>query len=187
MTRITTILLASCLVLALASTTVSAERTVQWLTSEDVTSYAPNDESLGDYVYLTFEVPESVVLANLLGVTLEVYFAVDTRSMSVGVGEQTVEVESPMSTLQVFPLTSAWTGGLDEESLDQSGSIKIPVAPSQGKLVRIDITRLVRDFLREPSSNRGLVIGSLTQSRLGLFTLQDTFGEGKKARIVYVH
>jgi hypothetical protein len=40
------------------------------------------------------------------------------------------------------------------------------------RVVRIDITELVQNILARPSDNHGIVIGSLTADRRGLFTLK---------------
>ena len=50
----------------------------------------------------------------------------------------------------------------------------------------LDITDIVRSFLADPGSNHGLVVGSLSGSRAGLFTLKEgTIAPGVVARVTF--
>jgi len=162
-----------------------AGATVQWLTGSDVTTYVPEDTTLGEYHFVELAIPAGVTEGNLLAVFLECYLDVDVRAAQVVVGESTVEYKEPAPVLQVYPLTEAWSGTVEGESLDEDAGERITVRAGEDRRVRIDITRMVKGFLRNPSGNHGFVIGSLTNDRSGLFGMSDDFGGGNKVKVTY--
>jgi hypothetical protein len=90
--------------------------------------------------------------------------------------------ESPL--LEVYILKGELSAELDSDDIRRSSSMRRNVNVGDNKLVRIDVTEAVLFFLANPESNYGLAVGSLSNSRDGLFTLKsNSFPGGGVARI----
>lgn len=62
------------------------------------------------------------------------------------------------------------------------------VAAGPNRLVRLDITELVQRVLADPGANHGIVIGSLTADRRGIFTLRaGALGPGITGRLKVIY
>jgi hypothetical protein len=53
--------------------------------------------------------------------------------------------------------------------------------------VRVNITVLVKYWTDNPSANHGIVVGSLTGDRFGVFSLHQRYGDGVLARVRYMY
>ena len=94
---------------------------------------------------------------------------------------------NPVPLLEVFALSSPDRGVLDSEQWNKGMSFPVPLSTGTNKIVRIDITRLVKYYVENPGENHGLIIGSLSGERRGLFSLQETFDSGVLGRIRYIY
>jgi len=67
-------------------------------------------------------------------------------------------------------------GEVDDSKVVAASTMRRPVAVGDNRSVRIDVTDAVTRFMRNPSENHGLVIGSLRGRRDGLFELKNSGG-----------
>ncbi len=77
--------------------------------------------------------------------------------------------EAPV--LEAFALTQPFAGTLSVENLDTTTRAVSAVALGRSRRVLLDVTGIVRANLTGRMSNYGLVLGSVTGSRDGDFTL----------------
>lgn len=125
----------------------------------------------GDFYVASIAVPGDVIGKRLDTVVVE--FAVDVTPLSV-------EDSLVTPLVGVYPLTRelSATGGGGSASVDPSAykgnvpSVR-PVANGQTRLLRMDITGIVNGWLRDPLTNHGLVIGSITGPVVGSVLLRD--------------
>jgi hypothetical protein len=62
-----------------------------------------------------------------------------------------------------------------------------PVAAGENRLVKIDITGVVKMILADPSKNHGIALGALTGDKRGVFAVRpDGFGPGTAVRITLI-
>jgi hypothetical protein len=86
----------------------------------------------------------------------------------------------------VYPLTEVLSDG--EPEFNASVPSVRSVAMGEGQRVLADITEIVRGWIETPSSNHGLVIGSLTGPKVGIVTLEsDGVAAGTTARITFFY
>ena len=174
MRRISTLTL---VLVGLLATSVNADRyTVDVLTS-GLSKYSPGNADLGDYYVLQFDPPVSLTEQTLKRAYLELY--IDATAREVGGYTD----KSPL--VEVYALKSAFTGQLDPSQFaDQTIPAVRNVAIGNDRRVVIDITEIVRSFLVKPSQNHGLVIGSLSGLRTGVFSIGvDKLGGAAVARV----
>lgn len=145
------------------------------LESSDVTTINPADTTLGDYYTVQVDLPSGLTATTFRRAFLELTFNVSVRSDAV--------FETPAPVLEVFSLAQDLQGDFDEEDLRQPSSMKRGVRTGDGQTVRVDITPAIKRFLANANDNHGLIVGSLTKGREGVFALRDT-GDAK-GRIVY--
>ncbi|HEU4364292.1 MAG TPA: hypothetical protein VFT13_02385, partial [Candidatus Krumholzibacteria bacterium] len=143
------------------------------------------------YFLMSVDVPDGVASTTLLGAILEFALDVDVRADTVAVVDQDTSYAvihwSPVPLVEVCALNSATGSALDSLRWNRDMSFPVPVALGTDKVVRIDITRLVNHLINNPEENHGLVIGSLSGRRNGVFSLRQRFGPGVLARIRYVY
>lgn len=170
--------------------TASGGRTVE-LRAQDVSVREADREDVGPHFVLDIDIPGGVTGEVLLGAILEFVVNADTRVDTTWIEEaDTLKAfvhSTPVPLVEVYALTSRGGSALNTENWNQAMSFPVPVGVGSEKIVRINITRLVKYLIENPEANHGLVVGSLTGDRFGLFTLQEHFGDGVKARIRYVY
>jgi len=126
----------------------------------------------GNFYIVSVSIPNDVAGKRLDRVLIE--FAVDATPTSLE-----DSVASP--AVGVFPLTQTYAGegiggapGIDASPVIESAVPSVrPLMTGENRLVRMDITTIVRGWVANPSSNHGLVIGSLTGPEVGTVTLKD--------------
>lgn len=126
----------------------------------------------GNFYVVNVAIPGDLEGKRLDRVVLE--FAVDASPTSLE-----DSVASP--AVGVFPLTQTYAGeslgdapGMDASPVTESAVPSVrPLTTGENRLVRMDITAIVRGWLANPSSNHGLVIGSLTGPEVGTIILKD--------------
>jgi len=164
---------AMCICLAYGS--ADAKRVTVDLTTSHLRTAAVMDQS--GYV-LDVVIPEVLQGKELFGAYLELYVDADAVEVANQVNE------SPR--LDIYALSSAVEETVGEQAVG-TPALGVPnvVLGENRKVVR-DISEIVRNYLSTPSSNHGLVIGSLSGSRDGRFTIaSDVLGQGTVARLIF--
>lgn len=131
----------------------------------------------GSYYVVKIDLPPELTGKRLDSALLE--FAVDAAPLSPAEAGATPEIA-------VFPLTAEFT----DASLNYDAKVpsvqNIPMG--EGQVVMDDITSIVKDWLANPSSNHGLVIGALTGPEVGAVSLNDTvLGAGSALRVTFFY
>ena len=120
---------------------------------------------LGNYYVLDLPVPPGLSAGDVDHAFLE--FVVDVAARNVAGYEDDAPV------FEVYALSGSFAGPL---SASEFVSTTIPmvrnVAVGENRRVVIDVTEAVKLYLATPSANHGLVLGSLTGRRDGLFTIR---------------
>lgn len=142
-------------------------------------SHSSADTAHGEYYTLSFSVPQELDGKTLMSATLVFGLDVSTREID-GITLLT-------SVLEVYPLTSAFVDETSLENKDSKLSVRRVVSTGSDRRVSLDITGIVDYYRANPSKNYGLMLGSISDSREGLFSvLTDTFGAGKPAEITFI-
>lgn len=141
----------------------------------------------GNFYVVSVSIPADVSGNRLDHVFIE--FAVDATPTSLEDSVATPE-------FGVFPLTQPYAGGGmgGAPGRDALPTIETtvpsvrPVATGENRLVRMDITKIVEGWIANPSSNHGLVIGSLTGPEVGTVTLRSELpGTDGAIRVVFLY
>ena len=132
----------------------------------------------GTFYLVNVLIPRDIV-GNRLDMAM-IEFAVEATALS-----ESDSVVTPV--VGVFPLTREFVDGgqgVNAASPVFKGTVPSarPVALGAKRVLRMDITNIVRGWMNEPSSNHGLVIGSLTGPEVGIVTLKET-GPGAETPI----
>jgi hypothetical protein len=94
-------------------------------------------------------------------------------------------IEAPM--LELYRVTGDARTTLTDDTMVRPSPACTNVVTGSNQRVRMDITDLVRDHLREPRERLEFVLGSLTGSRSGLFeVVRGTWGARSVARVTFV-
>ncbi len=161
------------------------------LRSQDVSVREAVVAETGPHFVMDINIPEGLPSDRLLGAILEFVVDADTRVDTTWVEEaDTLKAfvhSTPVPMVEVYALTSSSGSELDRRNWNEAMSFPVPVGVGSDKMVRIDITRLVKHLIVNPEENHGIVVGSLTGDRFGIFSLQEHFGAGVVARVRYVY
>ena len=159
------------------------------LSAGNVSTYTPSDTSLGPYYTLEFQLPPDLPAGDLRVAVLEFY--VDAQSFVRGdwisLDKDSVETigflnDSPV--LELYPLKATFSGEVDFGQFDERYSAARPVVVGADRRVVLDVTSVIRSYLRSPSTNHGFVMGSLSEMREGKFTLTtSSFPDGSWAQL----
>jgi hypothetical protein len=155
-----------------------AGRTTVLVDNTDFSTHEAADTSYGDFYTVTIDVPDE---AKPIGrVYLEFFVDVSARAVDGFVNDTPV--------IEIYALTGNLTGTLDSSKFaDQPLRMVKNVAVGTNRRVVIDITEMAKFFVANPLSNYGIVIGSLTRHRDGLFTVRsDAFGGNNMCRITFL-
>jgi hypothetical protein len=172
-TRCVKIIMLTALFLALAGGVEAAKYQVN-LGSDRVQKITPEEEGLGPYYVVTFEVPREAQGREIFRATLEVEMDVSARELTEGYTN-----ESPV--VEVFVITETFGEAFDPEEAERLEEVERNMAVGTGRRVRLDITRFVQDLVNNKRVNHGLVIGSLTGPRDGVFEVKEK--DGVRARL----
>jgi hypothetical protein len=131
----------------------------------------------GNYYVINFDLPVELSGKRLDSAFLE--FVVDATPTDAMSGAQ-----API--VAVFPLTDAFTGSNLAFKRDVP---TLQAADIDGDhVLRSDITDIVKGWMASPSSNHGLVIGTLVGPRVGTVTLKESaLGAGAALRVTYFY
>lgn len=163
----------------LSGTPAAADRTSFDLSPGSLTSYESVVSGLGNYYLLDVATPTVVGAHHLEYAFLELVMDVDAREVSGYVDD------SPL--FEVFALTGTLSGEPDPSLFARTNApMARNVAIGQNRRVVIDITQAVSKYLADPGANHGLIFGSLTRRRDGIFAVRSgVLGEGVVARVTY--
>ena len=174
-----TIGIATLFALFVLGTALGAEETIL-IRASNVTMYTPSDTTLGDFYVLQYSLPQNIATSELRMAILEMYIDIDARELN--------GYRNPSPLLEVYALTEALDGNLDSTKLRRPSPTVRNVRVGEKRLVRLDITEIMNYHINEPSMNHGLVVGSLTGGRNGLFTLIiNELGDTIGARVTVVY
>ena len=162
------------LFLATASATDPIKSSVL-IRTQDVAVHSAADTTQAPYYTVSYVLPAGLDPTRVQRAILELVVDVHAKPRGEYVNEAPV--------LEVYALTQAFAGTVDIEALDRSTRAVRPVAVGQSRRVKIDVTRIVRAHAGG-ESNYGLVLGSVTGMREGVFTIRtNTFPNGGMARV----
>jgi hypothetical protein len=154
-----------------------AEHYTVALGTNDIRTITPQDESLGKFYLVSIDVPTVLEDKDLLGAFLEILVDVDSRPAD-GVSN-----EFPM--LEVYALTEDFVSELNPSKLTMPSPMRRNVVVGEDRTVKIDIREVVRKYMASPEDNHGLILGSLTNARDGLFELKSS--NGRLATLTYYY
>jgi len=129
----------------------------------DASAHAGPGTTIGQYYTVHYELPDDLTSEWVERAVLELY--VDVRAKT----RQDYVNEAPV--LEVYAPTEALAGGVDVKNLDIATRAGRPIALGERRLVRIDVTRIVRAHASKALDNNGLVVGTLSGMREGDFTI----------------
>ena len=139
--------------------------------ASDLSTYKAQDKTDGDYYVLHFDVPQNVAQVGVDAAILE-FFVDASAKAKAGYTNDTPIIE-------VYALKSAFSGQVDATQLESpTRPTRRNVVVGQGRRVMIDITDIVKSYIETPQKNHGLIIGSLTGHRDGLFNVKADKYEG---------
>lgn len=174
----------ACLLTTLAGAAVAKNVTV----SIPMSAIQARSGERGDFYVVNVAVPDEVVGKRLDTVVVE--FAVDVSPLAA---EDTLA--TPL--VGVYPLTREYTDGVggegsaarvDPAAYEDNVSSARPVVVGQDRVLRFDITDIVKGWMREPTSNHGLVIGSLAGPTVGsMYLMDDARGSGAALRVTFFY
>jgi hypothetical protein len=161
------------LFLALAGA-VEATKYQAVLGSDAVQKITPEEEGLGPYYVVTFELPSGAQGREIFRAMLEFEMDVSARELMEGYVN-----ESPV--VEVFALAQTFGEEFDPEGAERLEDVERNMAVGTSRRVRLDITHFVQDIVKNVRTNHGLVIGSLTGPRDGVFEVKEK--DGVRARL----
>jgi len=172
-TRCVKIIVLTALFLALAGGVQATKYQVN-LGSEGVQKITAEEEGLGPYYVVTFELPSGAQGREIFRAMLEFEMDVSARELLEGYTN-----ESPV--VEVFALAQTFGGAFDPEGAERLEEVERNMAVGTGRRVRLDITHFVQDLVNNTRMNHGLVVGSLTGPRDGVFEVKEK--DGVRARL----
>ena len=144
----------------------------------NLTTYEAADSNHGDFYILSFSVPAE---AKPVGrVYLEFYVDVEARAVNGYTNDTPV--------IEVYALKSAFAGTLDPTKFETGVLRMVKNVPiGENRRVVLDITEIAKSYAANSLANYGIVIGSLTGSRDGLFTVRsDAFDGDTVCKITFL-
>ncbi|MHC4060673.1 MAG: hypothetical protein ACYSR6_03545 [Planctomycetota bacterium] len=157
------------LVLVIASAQIAlAERYAVELGANELNAVSPKDTTLGNYYVVKVGVPDVLDGKELFKAILEL--TVDVAATEV----EGCPNETPI--LEVYALTDEMENELDSSKFKTPTPLRRNIRVGNNRHIRMDITQIVKDYIKNPENNHGLVFGSLSNSRDGLFTVKSSGG-----------
>ncbi len=146
------------------------------LTASDFVTHSSTIEGYGPYYVMQLDLPPEI--ETVQQAWLEVYMDVSAR-----------EVEGwldPAPLLEAYELETVLTGDpTPSDFVPAEVPITRIVSAGENRRIRLDITQIVRNTLESPAGNHGIVLGSLTNERFGVFDLKTgVFGATIVARVI---
>ncbi len=142
----------------------------------DASVHAGEKTTLGQCYTVQYALPDDLTSQQVERAVLELYVDVRAKTREDYINEAPI--------LEVYAPTEAFAGGVDLKKVDIATRAGRPIALGAKRLVRIDVTRVVRAHASKTLANYGLVIGSLSGMREGDFTIvADMFPDGAIGRL----
>jgi hypothetical protein len=154
-----------------------AERIAVAVDANSLTTITPQEEGLGNYYLLQIDVPEKLNGKEFLGAFLEFNADVAARSINDYINDTPV--------LEVYALSEDYGNELDPSKFNTNSLMRRNIRSGNNRSIKIDIKKIVKDVMSNPQNNHGIMIGSLTNSRDGLFTIKSS--NGRLATITYYY
>ena len=154
-----------------------ANRYTVKLTTAELSTVSPQDTTLGNYYMAEVNVPEIPKGAELFGAFLELIVDVSSRDVNGFTNDTPI--------FEVYALDAEPGSELDPSKFRTPSSMRRNIRVGEGRRVRIDIIDVVKEFMEDSSCNHGLVLGSLSNTRDGLFTIKSS--EGTVGTITYYY
>lgn len=135
-----------------------------------------------DHYVLTLPSLTELSGKNIFAAFLEFYADVSARPETL----QVVGADSTLDTytyqdeepvLEIYALAGDYQGAIDLEEVRQYPVSLEGVRPGSGRRIRVDIAPILALFAATPTRNHGLVLGSLSGRRTGIFEI-DANGKG---------
>jgi hypothetical protein len=154
-------------------------QTVLFVKASDLSVYESQDPTLGDVYLLQFDIPAE--MASVRRAYLELYVDAASRTIAGHTNDTPV--------IEVYALKSPFSGTVDPSQFKpQTLPTARNVVAGTNKRCVTDITEIVRAFATDVTKNHGLLVGSLTGDREGVYTIRTDGFEGKGvARITLLH
>lgn len=129
-----------------------------------------------DAYILNIVVPDDVIGKRLDAVLLEFY-------VDVSLKEDVIYSQSPV--IEIYPLETEYDGVSIPRFIEAPSMVR-NVRVGDGKMVIVNITDIIKHWISNPGSNKGIIIGSLTKSKKGIFNLRtDRYGNEIIAKVRY--
>jgi hypothetical protein len=145
-----------------------ADQYIAELTTTDVRSVSPQDTTLGRFYLVAIDVPEVFSGKTIVAAVLELNMDAESKDVNGFVNDTPI--------LEVYALNGELLDEADPKKFIMPSSMRRNIRVGEDRRIRIDISEVVRDFIENPSNNHGLVLGSLSNSRDGLFTVRSSRG-----------
>ena len=155
------------LIAALTQTAAAQKRVIK-LGANELKAISPKDKTSGNYYFVKVEVPDVLKTKELFKAFLELTLDVAAKELDGYTNE------TPL--LEVYALTGELENELDSSKYKTPTPLRRNIRIGNNRHVRLDITQTIRNYVKNPESNHGLVIGSLSNSRDGLFSVKSSGG-----------
>jgi len=160
-----------------ATASLAAKHTVA-LTASDVVAHTALAPAGATCYTVAIPLPESIKGKELFGAYLELYLDVDAVERNGLVNE------TPY--FDVHALESAFAGTVEEKQFGAPAFGPRNVVRGENRRVVLDITDIVEAYLDGSAANHGLIIGSLTGDRDGVFTVKSgLLDQGAVANLIF--
>jgi len=169
--------IAQLMVVSFLSVVASAAAAKTVVVSVPMNAVSTNTGDRGAFYVLDLSVPDGISESSLDAVVLA--FAVNASPAS-----EEDSLETPV--VGVYPVMSEFVasrgdgpvGAVEAPEIDSVVPSSRPVAFGEHRVLRMDITDIVKGWISEPTSNHGLVIGTLTGPEVGTITLNAALPSG---------
>jgi hypothetical protein len=169
--------LVALLIAVVAVQTATAGRFVVPVELSGMAAEGPEGKSAVSYYAAALEVPEALGGKEFLRAVLEMTVDVSAREVN---GYRN---EAPM--LELYVLKGGGRLEADRLKAGTPSRARRNIPVGNARRVRMDITDVVKELMETPGEARELVVGSVSSSRDGTFTMKSS-GESK-ARIIYYY
>ena len=130
--------------------------------AEDIASYSIADNPSQSIYVFRFDIPKELYEIKIESAMLEFYLNVSTT-----VAENVFR--SPL--IEVYPLVEEYNGN-GAARYKSSCAVRNSTV-GDGRRICMDITKVIQEWIEKPESNHGLVLGSLTGEREGIYNIRD--------------
>jgi hypothetical protein len=128
---------------------------------------------------LRFDVPDDVRTRKLVSAVLEFYADVSATAVNEWVNETPV--------IELYALNASVSENVSVGTFRRPSAAVRAVRIGQGRRITLDLTEIVRDWIKDPRSNHGVALGSFRGGRECVLSLRDgILGSEQFAKITFV-